>query len=213
LLLEIIPFGWYLNFMKVRKKQPVQTRQAILDAAGIEFSQHGYSGAGLGGIVTRAELTKGALFHHFPDKRALAAAWITERLGASIDELWIAPLEAADSLDVLLKLCRLRCKELAATDAISALVAVAAEVAHHDPTLGDAMEAVFADLRTAFAALLKRGKAAGWIHPSIKPETEATLFVSALAGLTVSIKTSRNADPRNGFITALEGYLETLRVQ
>jgi AcrR family transcriptional regulator len=199
--------------MKVRKKQPVQTRQAILDAAGVEFSLNGYSGAGLGGIVARAEMTKGALFHHFPDKRALAAAWITERLGASIDQLWIAPLEAADSLDALLNLCRLRCRELAAEDAVSALVAVAAEVAARDVLLGDVLERVFGDFRSAFAGLLVRGKVAGWIHPSIKPEIEAALFVSALAGLTVSSKTSRNQETRSAFITALEGYLETLRVQ
>lgn len=199
--------------MKVRRKQPIQTRQAILDAADFEFSLRGYSGAGLGGIVTRAELTKGALFHHFPDKRSLAAAWIADRLGAAMQQLWVAPLEAADSLDGLLKLCRLRCRELAATDATSALVAVAAEVAAEDPALGDALESLFADWRAAFAALLERGKAVGWIHPSIKPEFEAELFVAAFSGFTVSIKTSRKQETRNAFITALEGYLETLRIQ
>jgi TetR/AcrR family transcriptional repressor of nem operon len=199
--------------MKVRKKQPVQTRQAILDAADHEFSLRGYSGAGLGGIVTRAELTKGALFHHFPDKRALAAAWIAGRLGAGVRQLWVGPLDAADSLDDLLKLCRLRCRELAATDATSALVAIAAEVADQDPSLGDVLESVFADWRAAFAALLERGKSAGWIHASIKPEIEAELFVSAFSGFTVSVKISRSPETRSAFITALEGYLETLRVQ
>ncbi len=199
--------------MKVRKKQPIQTRQAILDAADHEFSLRGYSGAGLGGIVARAELTKGALFHHFPDKRSLAAAWIAERLGAGVQQLWVAPLDAADSLDDLLKLCRLRCRELAATDATSALVAIAAETAGQEPTLGDALESVFADWRAAFAALLERGKSAGWIHASIKPEIEAALFVSAFSGFTVAVKTSRSPETRSAFITALEGYLETLRVQ
>ena len=117
------------------------------------FSLRGYSGAGLGGIVTRAELTKGALFHHFPDKRALAAAWIAERLGAGVRQLWVAPLDAADSLDDLLKLCRLRCRELTATDATSALVAIAAEVAGSGTPLGDAMENVFTEWRSAFAAV------------------------------------------------------------
>jgi TetR/AcrR family transcriptional repressor of nem operon len=199
--------------MKVRKKQPVQTRQAILDAADHEFSLRGYSGAGLGGIVVRAELTKGALFHHFPDKRSLAAAWIAERLGAGVRELWVAPLDAAESLDGLLKLCRLRCRDLTATDATSALIAIAAEVVGQEPTLGDALESVFAQWRSAFAALLERGKAAGWIHASIKPEVEAELFVAAFSGFTVSIKTSRKQEGRTAFITALEGYLETLRVQ
>lgn len=199
--------------MKVRKKQPIQTRQTILDAADHEFSLRGYSGAGLGGIVTRAELTKGALFHHFPDKRALAAAWIAGPLGAGVRQLWVAPLDAANSLDDLLKLCRLRCRELAPTDSTAALVAIAAEVANQEPALGDALESVFAEWRAAFAALLERGKSAGWIHASIKPEIEAGLFVAAFSGFTVSVKTSRKPETRNAFLSALEGYLETLRVQ
>ena len=75
--LESIPFGWYGFSMKQRKKQPLVTRQLILNAAGEDFATHGYSGTGLGSIVSKSGLTKGALFHHFPDKRALALAWIS----------------------------------------------------------------------------------------------------------------------------------------
>jgi len=70
--------------MKQRKKQPVVTRQLILDAAGAAFSSQGYSGAGLGPIVSETGLTKGALFHHFRDKRALALAWISDDLAGAI---------------------------------------------------------------------------------------------------------------------------------
>lgn len=199
--------------MKQRKKQPIQTRQAILNAAALEFSQQGYAGASLGKIVTSAELTKGALFHHFPDKQSLAAAWITERLGAGILQLWVAPLNTVDSLDALMNLCQIRCKDLAPSDATSALVSIAAELGHRDERLGTALEHVFHEWRSAFAGVLERGKLAGWIHPSIKPETEAILFVSAFSGFTVTVKTSRTHDTRTVFITALEAYLETLRVQ
>ena len=103
--------------MKQRKKQPVQTRKAILEAAGAEFSLNGYAGSGLVPIVVRAELTKGALFHHFPDKCALAAAWISEELSAAMQILWIEPLENITSLDSLRTLCRTRCLEVRPGDA------------------------------------------------------------------------------------------------
>lgn len=199
--------------MKQRKKQPAQTRQAILDAADTEFSLHGYCATGIGGIVARAALTKGALFHHFPDKRALAIAWICERLGAGMDQLWIVPLEHAASLDALRDIYRLRCKELRADDTTSALVALAAETAAQDEALADALEGVFSAWRAALAGFFERGKAAGWTYQSIIPEAEAEMFVSAFAGFTVSMKTSRNPQARQLFLTALEGYLETLRAQ
>lgn len=199
--------------MKPRKKQPAQTRQAILDAADAEFSLHGYCATGIGGIVLRAELTKGALFHHFPDKRTLAVAWVGERLGAGIEQDWIAPLEGATSLDALRGICRLRCKELRADDATSALVAVAAETAVRDELLAEALEGVFSAWRAALAGFFERGKAAGWIYPAINPEAEAVMLVSAFAGFTVSMKTSRAPQARQLFLTAFEGYLETLRAQ
>jgi TetR/AcrR family transcriptional repressor of nem operon len=199
--------------VKQRKKQPVQTRQAILDAADSEFAQLGYAGASLANVVASAGLTKGALFHHFPDKQSLAAAWIAERLGTGILQLWCDPLGAVDSLDRLIQLSRARSRDLNPGDATSALVAVAAELASRDDLLGAALEDIFHDWRTAFAGALERGRLAGWIHPSIKPETEATLFVSAFAGFTVTLKTSRTQDTRTAFAAAMEAYLETLRVQ
>lgn len=54
------------------------TRQKILDAAIDLFSQVGYAATGLGEIIDRAGMTKGALYHHFDSKEALATAIIEQ---------------------------------------------------------------------------------------------------------------------------------------
>ena len=54
------------------------TRQRILDAAMDLFSEVGYAAAGLGEIIERAGMTKGALYHHFDSKEALATAIIEQ---------------------------------------------------------------------------------------------------------------------------------------
>lgn len=199
--------------MQQRKKQPVQTRQAILAAAAVEFARHGYAGTGLGAIVTRAGLTKGALFHHFPDKQRLAAAWIGEHLAAAITALWITPLAAADTLDAFRALCRTRCLELRPGDATSALVALTAETAASDPVLGAALESIFAAWRAAIAGWLERGKTGGWIHRSIQPQVEAAFLVAAIAGFSVTTQATPDDKVRRTCASALEGYLETLRAQ
>ena len=198
--------------MKQRKKQPVQTRQEILQAAGAEFSLHGYAGTGLGSIVLNAGLTKGALFHHFPDKRSLAATWISENLNTAMDSRWIVPLEAIVSLDGFRSLCRSNCLELEHGDAASALVSLAAETAA-DPVLGPALERVFTSWRNAVAGLFERGKSEGWIHRSIQPAVEATFLVSVFSGFTVTTKCNPDESTRRTCASALEGYLETLRAQ
>ena len=199
--------------MKQRKKQPVQTRQAILDAAGAEFARHGYAGSGLGAIVARAALTKGALFHHFPDKQTLAAAWIDESLAAAIATLWLTPLAALGSLDAFRALCRTRCLELQPGDATSAVVALTAETAAVEPRLGEALERIFTGWRAATAGLLERGKADGWIHRSIQPAVEAAFLVSAIAGFSITTRCHPDTGIRRTCASALEGYLETLRPQ
>ncbi|MEI6605420.1 MAG: TetR/AcrR family transcriptional regulator [Verrucomicrobiota bacterium] len=199
--------------MKQRKKQPQLTRAALLDAAGEEFSNLGYVGTGLGSVVARAGLTKGALFHHFPDKRGLAQAWIDERLAQAIAGLWFAPLEEADSLDALRQLCRERFSELVPGNPTAALSALAAASGAPDHPLGEGLERIFTAWRAAVAGLLERGKSAGQIHHSIKPAAEAAFFVALIAGVSITANSPRSAETRRACLNSLEDYLETLRSQ
>lgn len=47
------------------------TRRTILDAARATFAEDGYQAATLDGIALRAGVTRGAVHHHFGDKREL----------------------------------------------------------------------------------------------------------------------------------------------
>jgi AcrR family transcriptional regulator len=54
------------------------TRRKIINAAVDLFCETGYAGTGLGDIIERAEMTKGALYYHFDSKESLASAIIDE---------------------------------------------------------------------------------------------------------------------------------------
>lgn len=197
--------------MEGRRKQPEQTRRAILDAADHEFSRLGYSGAGLGGIVSRAGLTKGALFHHFPDKRALAAAWISERLGGYIRETWVERLEGKDRLEALRDRCREEIQAVPEKSQLGVLAALAAELSLQDEPLRVAIEEVFSAWRGSVAGVLERGKQAGLVHRSVDPPAEAAWIVAALSGTAVTARATVDAAVRRGCHSAFEAYLETLR--
>ena len=47
------------------------TKRALLDNATQLFTDHGYAGTSLDEVVAAAQVTKGALYHHFPSKLAL----------------------------------------------------------------------------------------------------------------------------------------------
>jgi AcrR family transcriptional regulator len=62
-----------------------------LDAAREMFAERGYHGAAAEEIVRRAGVTRGAMYHHFEDKRELFRA-VVEEIETEVDE---AVLEAA----------------------------------------------------------------------------------------------------------------------
>lgn len=55
------------------------TRQHILAVATDEFLAHGYAGTSLSDLIGAAGITKGAFYHHFPSKEALAVEVVRTR--------------------------------------------------------------------------------------------------------------------------------------
>ncbi|MET0450594.1 MAG: ScbR family autoregulator-binding transcription factor [Mycobacterium sp.] len=62
----------------VRQARSEATRRKIIDSAVDLINEIGYPASGLGDIIERAELTKGALYYHFDSKEALATTIIEE---------------------------------------------------------------------------------------------------------------------------------------
>jgi AcrR family transcriptional regulator len=64
------------------------TRAALLHAARAIFAEKGYEAAGTEDIVRRAKVTRGALYYHFKDKRALFDAVVSDvarEIAAKVD--------------------------------------------------------------------------------------------------------------------------------
>jgi AcrR family transcriptional regulator len=84
-----------------REKDAMATRDALV-AAGLElFTARGYSAIGTEEIVERARVTRGALYHHFKDKRDLFRA-VHERVEEDLVARIAAQMEGvSDPWDVM----------------------------------------------------------------------------------------------------------------
>ena len=84
-----------------REAEARATREALIDAALELFTQRGYASVGTEEIVSRAKVTRGALYHHFDDKRDLFRA-VFERVEADLMERIGATMQGAnDSWDLI----------------------------------------------------------------------------------------------------------------
>nr|WP_107907723.1 ScbR family autoregulator-binding transcription factor [Streptomyces chartreusis] len=63
-----------------RQERAIKTRKVILEAAGAVFDEHGYTATTIAMVLERAEVTKGALYFHFPSKESLAQAVLDEQI-------------------------------------------------------------------------------------------------------------------------------------
>jgi AcrR family transcriptional regulator len=63
-----------------RKKEPERVRRSLLDCAARLSADKGITGVTIQAIADAAGVTKGGLFHHFPNKQALIEAMFEDML-------------------------------------------------------------------------------------------------------------------------------------
>jgi AcrR family transcriptional regulator len=73
-----------------RAEYAEQTRTALLDAAADAFAQDGFTATSITQIASAARVTKGAVYHHFPDKHRLFAAVLDQYNEAAQQQVYNA---------------------------------------------------------------------------------------------------------------------------
>lgn len=197
-----------------QQRDPDHTRHTILEAAAQEIHLHGFQAASLSRILATTGLTKGALYHHFPNKQALGYAVLEEVIAVEGRKTWISPLEqCADPVDCLQGMIASRFKDMTEQDLLLGcpLNNLALEMSPIDEGFRRRVEFVYDRWTQALAAILARGQGSGSVRRSIDPFKVATFIVASIAGIRSLAKTCQNHAVLEASAEALIDYLETLR--
>ena len=76
-----------------RKEQAEASREALIEAGRQCFTEHGYEATTVAGILERAGMARGALYHYFPDGKRELFGTVFERINDAFHERRDAPIE------------------------------------------------------------------------------------------------------------------------
>ena len=199
---------------KRRTREPDVTRGRLLTAAFEEIHRHGFQAASLDRILAGAGVTKGALYHHFPDKAALGYAVVEEIVKGPVLEVYLRTLEdSADPLAALQDVLRRRADDFAAggVELGCPLNNLAQEMSPLDEKfrvrVAEALEAWTA----GYARALERAKALGVVRRDVNPAQVAAFIVAAVEGSFGMAKNAKSVATLRSNLDTLVSFLDTLR--
>jgi TetR/AcrR family transcriptional repressor of nem operon len=201
---------------KRRLRKPDVTREKLLKAAFEEIYRRGFQATSLDAIVASTGVTKGALYHHFPDKRSLGYAVVDEVVRSYLLRRWsVEPLgqRKVDPVTALQRILERRSADLTATEVELGcpLSNLGQEMSPLDEQFRRRISATFDSWIDLFAQALERGQAEGSVRRDVDARKVAGFLVAAAEGSFGLAKSAKSARLLRANLEILGGYLETLR--
>ncbi len=195
-------------------KQPDKTRRALLESAMREMHRNGFQGASLDRILEGTGVTKGALYHHFPNKLALGYAVVDEMIAPMLLNQWVGPLQEFDNPIDGLQDGVARVMETMPEDFIKLgcpLNNLIQEMAPIDEGFRIRLEAVLDKWRDGIASRLRHGQEKGHVRTDLDPDAMAAFLVAALEGMAGTAKSAQDREVAMAMLNVYVKTLDTLR--
>ena len=197
------------------RRDPNQTRENLIQAAYWEIYRHGFRSASLDRILAQAGVTKGALYHHFPNKTALGHAVVEEIIRPLIHRIWIEPINRAESpLEKLAAIGQAMEGNLStgACELGCPLNNLAQEMSPVDEGFRKRLDEIFQSWKEAIARALREGQQQAQVRCDVDPDRSAAFIIAAIEGSIGMAKNTQDSGPWNACKEGLEHYIESLLI-
>lgn len=197
----------------MQTKQPDQTRDKILNSAFCEIHRQGFQAASIANILQDTGLTKGALYHHFPNKQALGLAVIDEVIKLRLDKMIFSPLRDSDKpVEALLDVIATIHKKVPSDFVMLGcpLNNLMQEMSALDELFQQQLSGVLSIWQQTVADALKRGQQQGDIRADVDYKAAALFVVSAWEGCIGVAKNMQSPKAFESCMKQLHVYVEGL---
>jgi len=194
-------------------RQPDLTRQRILEYAFAEIYRQGFQAASIAHILSDTGLTKGALYHHFPDKKTLGLAVVDEIIAGGLNESVLDPIRSAARptqalLDVLAERMKTRTEEQVQLGC--PLNNLMQEMSPIDEDFRTHLNAILARWQGTFEDALRKAQKAGDVRKDVNCRSAALFMVSAWEGCTGIAKNMQSPEAYSACMGQLHSFVRSL---
>ncbi len=190
------------------------TRQRILTHMFSDIHKNGYQGLRADKVIAEMDITKGALYHYFPNKQAIGSAVIAEIIRPNylhfyreLDNWEGHPIDKLqEHLHFLLS--RATDEEAILGCPLNNLVQ---EMSPLDEDFRLQMRSIVDTIIRSTAVALRRGQAAGQVRPDVAVEDVAHFIWASTEGAYAIGKVRKEAKPFQSSMKVLLTYLDSLR--
>lgn len=194
-------------------RTPDETRQTILQAAFMEIYRKGYQGMRLDKVLNETGLTKGALYHHFTNKKSLGYAVVEEVIQPMIESIWVEPLSASEDplhglIAVIESLPDMKPQELIQFGC--PLNNLVQEMSPQDEGFRERLGAVMARWHGGIELALQQARQQGLIRADINCYETATFIMAALEGCIGLAKSAQSLERLRCCLRGLTQYIQSL---
>ncbi|WP_042364817.1 ScbR family autoregulator-binding transcription factor [Streptacidiphilus neutrinimicus] len=176
-----------------QQERGIRSRRSILEAAAEVFGERGYDAASTNEILSRAGLTRGALYHHFPSKEAIAAALVEAQSEALVPPVRTVKLQAV--IDMSLEFAR----RLQRDTVLRASVRLAVE----QSSFAQSARAPYDEAIAVIEHLLRQADRQGELLPGMDLREVASTVVGSFTGLQVMSQVYSNRQDLPARVSAL----------
>ncbi len=190
------------------------TRGKLLLAAYKEIHCQGFQSASLSNILARTGVTKGALYHHFPNKTELGYAVIDEVISQRIHLSFIKPLQSFENpIDGLIELITTSGDAFSLTDIQLGcpLTALAQEMAPIDEGFRTRLISIYEQWHGAIADCFQQAKDQGLIRRDVDPFIASATIVAVMEGALNAAKVSQDMNRLYQCGAGLIQYLQLIK--
>jgi AcrR family transcriptional regulator len=175
-----------LTARPTQTERRARSRSALLESAARGLSRYGYGGLVLERVARDAGYTRGALYHQFKDKEALALAvieWVNENWMREVGEPAAHQPDPAAELLALARGHAVFCRR----DIARVVMALRLEFAGQDHPVGRMIEQIWETGVKRCTRLVNAGRKAGSIPPGPPARATALALLGALEGAVIAL--------------------------